>query len=79
MLALEQITHAQSPKLFLQRAAPVSSHEEHRLGRDKTRKDDSGMLPTYCRMPVALSIWKVVYLQSSSEYTGVPVQAELLH
>lgn len=52
--------HAQSPKPFSQHTAPISSHEEHGLGRDETRKDDSGMLPTYCRMPVALSIWKVV-------------------
>lgn len=74
--------HAQSPKLFLQHAAPVSSHSSHEeqgLDRDKNRKENGRMLPAYCGIPVALSTWKVVYLQSSSEHTVVPIQTNLLH
>lgn len=79
MLVLEQSTHTQPPKLFLKHAAPISSHEEQGLDRDKNRRQDNRVLPTYHRALVALSIWEVTYLQSSSEYSVMPIQTNLLH
>lgn len=58
MLVLEQSVHIHSPKVFLQHAAPVSSHsshEEQELDRDKSRKETVGcsLLTVECQLPQA--------------------------
>lgn len=45
---------------FLLQAALVSSREEQALDGGKNRREGGRMLPSYCRMPVASSIWEVI-------------------